>query len=113
MIQEDDKIKSGEAFFMFGFGSAGYSETEVEYVQVFAKMGSGYRMVKIPLDNVEVIITKNEMPSLQIRYWGHDGDNVDPNTVLYYEQYDYLQIPSFIINCPEELLPEKFSPINL
>lgn len=96
----------GSYFFITG----GFSQTSEQEttIQVFAKVDSMYRLIEIPIERVRINIDNTLLkPNLQVTYRGRkpETDTDVVNKGSYYKTY--------IINCPEEYLPEKLFPVTI
>lgn len=108
LIQETETKKSTYASYFLIAGSYSQSEYKETKVKVFAKVENRYRLIEMPIDEVRIAIdNKLKIPNIQIEYVSH-------------EKYSDEELVSkswitkvYVINCPEQYLPEKLLPIGL
>ena len=108
LVQETETKKTAYASYFLIAGSYGQSEEKITTVKVFAKVENRYRLIEMPIDEIRIAINnKLTIPNIEIEY----TDN---------EKYSDEELVSkswitkvYVINCPEQYLPEKLLPIGL
>lgn len=104
--KETTTTNSHGSYFLIG-GSYNSETKHEEWVKVFAKVDTTYRLISIPLNDIRINVDNNLItPSLKISYVKF---KLTDNDVVDYPYTDKL----YIISCPEKYLPEKLLPINL
>ncbi len=104
-----DKYSRG-SFFLIG-GSYSSGEIENTSIRVFGRIGGLYRFIEMDMEDIRIKIDNSlAEPNIVIRYWSHDTVSMRE---LIYEGYSRYYNVVYIINCPEEYLPEKLLPIEL
>lgn len=102
------KESSGGSYFLVvaGFSS---SKTEVDLVKVFAEVDGMYRLIEMPLKDIRISIDNSlTKPNIVIQY--RSSSEYTVNELL---SPHYYVGKTYILNCPEEYLPEKLLPIVL
>ncbi len=108
LIQETETKKSTYASYFLIAGSYSQSEYKETKVKVFAKVENRYRLIEMPIDEVRIAIdNKLKIPNIEIEYINHvkysDEELVSKSYIT----------KVYVINCPEQYLPEKLLPIGL
>ena len=108
LVQETETKKTAYASYFLIAGSYSQSEYKETKVKVFAKVENRYRLIEMPIDEVRIAIDNNlKIPNIEIEYVNHekysDEELVSKNWVT----------KVYVINCPEQYLPEKLLPIGL
>ena len=108
LIQETETKKSTYASYFLIAGSYSQSEYKETKVKVFAKVENRYRLIEMPIDEVRIAIdNKLKIPNIEIEYI---------NNVKYSDEELVSKCyitKVYVINCPEQYLPEKLLPIGL
>lgn len=108
LIKDTETIKHASgSFFLIG---GGYHQSEYKrtYVQVFAKVNDRYRLIEMPIEDVRISIdNKLKTPTVQVEY--ERRDRVEDDELLSTSWISKL----YVINCPEQYLPEKLLPIEI
>lgn len=102
------KESSGGSYFLVvaGFSS---SKTKVDLVKVFAEVDGMYRLIEMPLKDIRISIDNSlTKPNILIQY--RSSSEYTVNELL---SPHYYVGKTYILNCPEEYLPEKLLPIGL
>lgn len=108
LIQETETKKTAYASYFLIAGSYSQSEYKETKVKVFAKVENRYRLIEMPIEEVRIAIdNKLKVPNIEIEYVNN-------------EKYSDEELVSkswitkvYVINCPEQYLPEKLLPIGL
>ena len=108
LVQETETKKSTYASYFLIAGSYSQSEYKETKVKVFAKVENRYRLIEMPIDEVRIAIdNKLKIPNIEIEYINHvkysDEELVSKSYIT----------KVYVINCPEQYLPEKLLPIGL
>lgn len=108
LVQETETKKTAYASYFLIAGSYSQSEYKETKVKVFAKVENRYRLIEIPIDEVRIAIdNKLKIPNIEIEYINHvkysDEELVSKSYIT----------KVYVINCPEQYLPEKLLPIGL
>ena len=108
LVQETETKKTAYASYFLIAGSYGQSEEKVTTVKVFAKVENRYRLIEMPIDEIRIAIdNKLTTPNIEIEYTNNenynDGELVSSDWVT----------KVYVINCPEQYLPQKLLPIGL
>jgi hypothetical protein len=108
LVQETENKKTAYASYFLIFGSYKQNEEKLETVKVFAKVENRYRLIEIPLDKIRIAIdNKLTTPNIEIEYTHNrkykDEELVDKNWLR----------KIYVINCPEQYLPQNLLPIEL
>tara|TARA_R110000782_G_scaffold263136_1_gene355659 strand:+ start:62 stop:511 length:450 start_codon:yes stop_codon:yes gene_type:complete len=108
LVQETE-IKKGSNgyFFLIGGGFNSY-EKKITTVKVFAKLNDRFRIIEMPIQDIRISINnKLVKPNIQIEY-------VDSYKYSDEELVNQKWISKiYVVNCPEQYLPEKLLPIGL
>lgn len=105
--QTTTKEETQGSYFFIAGGFSQTSEQETT-IQVFAKVDGMYRLIEMPIGRVRINIDNTLLkPNLQVTYRGRkpETDTDVVNKGSYYKIY--------IINCPEQYLPEKLLPVTI
>jgi len=108
LVQETETKKTAYASYFLIAGSYGQSEEKVTTVKVFAKVENRYRLIEMPIEEIRIAIdNKLTTPNIEIEYTNN-------------EKYNDEELVSkgwvtkiYVINCPEQYLPQKLLPIGL
>lgn len=108
LVQETETKKTAYASYFLIAGSYSQSEYKETKVKVFAKVENRYRLIEMPIDEVRIAIdNKLKVPNIEIEYINHvkysDEELVSKSWIT----------KVYVINCPEQYLPEKLLPIGL
>lgn len=108
LVQETETKKTAYASYFLIAGSYSQSEYKETKVKVFAKVENRYRLIEMPIDEVRIAIdNKLKIPNIEIEYINHvkysDEELVSKRYIT----------KVYVINCPEQYLPEKLLPIGL
>lgn len=105
--QTSTKEEAQGSYFLIAGGFSQTSEQETT-VQVFAKVDGMYRLIEMPIERIRINIDNSlDKPNLQVSY-RNERPKTDTQIVDRVQYYDV-----YIINCPEQYLPEKLLPIKL
>lgn len=108
LVQETETKKTAYASYFLIAGSYGQSEEKITTVKVFAKVENRYRLIEMPIDEIRISIdNKLTTPNIEIEYTNNKKYN-DEELV----SKDWIT-KVYVINCPEQYLPEKLLPIGL
>lgn len=108
LVQQTETKKTSSASYFFLIASYGSSEVKYTTVKVFAKVEKRFRLIEIPIEDVRISINNKLInPNIEIEYKYHKK--------LMDEELINLGWISkvYVINCPEQFLPEKLLPIGL
>lgn len=108
LIQETEtKKQTYGSYFLIG-GSFHQNEEKVTTVKVFALVDSRYRLIEMPIDEIRISIdNKISTPNITIEY---ESPHTYTDEELVSNDWEYKV---YVINCPEQYLPEKLLPIEL
>lgn len=114
----DTKSESHSSFFLI-MGSYNESTTQEITIKVFANIDGAYRFISMPIEKVRINIDNSLIkPNMQLEY--SFRSTLDDKTVLDWfaderTNANLIHNPklTYIINCPEQYLPEKLLPIEL
>ena len=108
LVQETETKKSAYASYFLIAGSYGQSEEKNTTVKVFAKVANRFRLIEMPIDEVRIAIdNKLKSPNIEIEYI--NVKKYGDDELVSKKWVDKV----YIINCPEQFLPEKLLPIGL
>jgi len=108
LVQETETKKTAYASYFLIAGSYGQSEEKVTTVKVFAKVENRYRLIEMPIDEIRIAIdNKLSTPNIEIEYTNNEKYN-DEELVS-----EGWVTKVYVINCPEQYLPQKLLPIVL
>ena len=108
LIQETKTTKYSSASFFLIAGGYSQSEYKETKVKVFAKVDGRFRLIEMPIQDVRININnKLNKPNIVIEY-EHTSKFTDEELVSR-EWFGKV----YVINCPEQYLPEKLLPIGL
>jgi hypothetical protein len=108
LVQETE-IKKGSSgyFFLIGGGFDSY-ENKITTVKVFAKINGRFRIIEMPIEDVRISINNKLIkPNIEIEY----VNNYKYSDESIVDQKWLRKI--YVVNCPEQYLPEKLLPIGL
>jgi len=108
LVQETENKTNAYASYFLIAGSYSKSEYKETKVKVFAKVENRYRLIEMPIEEVRIAIdNKLKTPNIEIEYVNHYNltDEELVNNIWITKIY--------VINCPEQYLPEKLLPIGL
>ncbi len=108
LVQETEtKKETYGSYFVIG-GSFRQSEEKETTVKVFAKVQGRYRLIEMPIDKIRIAINnKLTKPNIVVEYEARNKQTDDD--LISHDWFDKV----YIINCPEQYLPEKLLPIGL
>jgi hypothetical protein len=108
LVQETENKKSVYAYYFLIAGSYSQSEHKETKVKVFAKVKNRYRLIEMPIEEVRIAIdNKLKVPNIEIEYI-NQYNLTDEELVS-----QSWRTKVYVINCPEQYLPEKLLPIGL
>jgi len=108
LVQGIETSKQSNGFYFLIGGGFSSSETTSTYVKVFAKVEGRYRIIEMPIEYIRISIDNTlKTPNIVLEYESR-GKMSDEELInrIYMEKI-------FVINCPEQYLPEKLLPIEL
>lgn len=108
LVQQTETKKTAYAYYFLIAGGYSQSEEKITTIKVFAKVQNRYRLIEMPIEEVRIAIdNKIKVPNIEIEYVNN-------------EKYSDEELVSkswitkvYVINCPEQYLPEKLLPIKL
>ena len=108
LVQETETKKTAYASYFLIAGSYGQSEEKVTTVKVFAKVENRYRLIEMPIDEIRIAIdNKLTTPNIEIEYT--NNENYNDEELVSNDRVTKV----YVINCPEQYLPQKLLPIGL
>jgi len=108
LVQETE-IKKGSSgyFFLIGGGFDSY-ENKITTVKVFAKINGRFRIIEMPIEDIRISIdNKLAKPNIEIEYV--DSYKYSDEELVNQKWRDKI----YVVNCPEQYLPEKLLPMGL
>lgn len=109
LVQKTETQKTSSASVLLFFASYHSSETNRDYVKMFANVQGNYRLIAAPIENIRVVLVDTlNTPFVKIKYFGEE--HTDEEICNY---IGILKRCRFIIYCPEKYFPEKLLPISL
>lgn len=108
LVQETETTKYSSASFFLIAGGYSQSEYKETKVKVFAKVDGRYRLIEMPIEYIRINIdNKLSKPNIVIEY--EYTSNFTDDEIVSKEFFEKV----YVINCPEQYLPEKLLPIGL
>jgi len=108
LVQKTETYKSSNASMFLFFASYHSSESNTDYIKMFAKVSGNYRLISVPIEKIRInVVDSLIVPTLQIRFNG-----VEYTDEEICNKSSWIDA-AFIISCPEKYLPEKLLPIGL
>lgn len=106
LVKTTETKQNFNAGFFLIMGGVSSSTTQELSIKVLAKIDNSYVFLDMPMNIIRIYIDNSlTRPNIQLEYRGEKGQSVD--YILHHHFVNY------IINCPEQYLPEKFIPIEL
>lgn len=108
LVQETKSEKKTSGYYFLIGGEYKSSETKNTVIKVFAKVNGRYRLIQMPIDEIRINIDdKVTTPNIQIEYICYS--ELTEDELISRD----LITKVYVINCPEQYLPEKLLPIEL
>jgi len=108
LIQETETTKYSSASYFLIAGGYSQSEYKETKVKVFAKVDGRFRLIEMPIQDVRININNElDKPNIVIEY--EYTSNFTDEELVSREWFEKV----YVINCPEQYLPEKLLPIGL
>jgi hypothetical protein len=108
LVQETETTKYSSASFFIIAGGYSQSEYKETKVKVFAKVEGRFRLIEMPIEDIRININNLlSKPNIVIEY-EYTSKITDEELV---SKKWFAKV--YVINCPEQYLPEKLLPIGL
>ena len=107
LIQKTTNTQNSYASYFLIVGSFSSETQEEVNVNVFAKIDNRYRLIKIPIEDLRIVIDNNlSKPNIVIEY--ESANKIHNDDLVSQIHLDKI----YVIYCPEKYLPEKLLPIG-
>ena len=108
LIQQTETQKVTHGYYFIIAGGFDSYENKITTVKVFAKVEGRFRLIEMQIEDVRIAIdNKLKTPNIEIEYTSNIEESDEELLNGYYSNKVY------VINCPEQYLPEKLLPIGL
>lgn len=108
LIKETTTEQSASGYYFLIGGGFDYNENKITTVKVFANVEDRFRLIEIPIKDIRINIdNKISKPFIIVEY--KKKNECSDEELINTDWVDKV----YVVNCPEQYLPEKLLPISL